>query len=161
MTKFSVSSVLLGTVLAATAGTTLCLSLPAQAIGFGGLFSSVLGQSGGENMNLDDALVRMSEKMNRKMPQAVDPDTRLDKVTAEPGKRFAYHYTMLHVRSKDINTANFYKTFRPTLQKRVCAAEELKLFFRNKITVAYAYQGNDGLDIGKLAFSPRDCGYSS
>jgi hypothetical protein len=29
------------------------------------------------------------------------------------------------------------------------------------VTVAYAYQGKDGQDIGKLAFSPKDCGYLS
>lgn len=137
---------------------------PAQAAGFGGfggLFSSILGQPGGGSMNVDETLVRISEKMNRKMPQAVDADTRLDKVSAEPGQQLAYHFTMLNVRSKDISTASFYKTFRPTLQKRVCASEDLKMFFRNRITVAYAYQGNDGEDIGKLAFTPKDCGYSS
>ena len=39
--------------------------------------------------------------------------------------------------------------------------EELKLFFRNRITVAYAYRGKDGEDIGKLAFTPKDCGYTT
>lgn len=132
-----------------------------QAVGFGGLFSSILGQPVGASMNVDETLVRISEKMNRKMPQAVDADTRLDKVSAEAGQQLAYHYTMLNVRSKDINTASFYKTFRPTLQKRVCSSEDLKMFFRNRITVAYAYQGKDGEDIGKLAFTPKDCGYNS
>lgn len=95
------------------------------------------------------------------MPVAVDGDTRLDKISAEPGQQIAYHYTMLNLRSKDVNTSNFYKNFRPTLQKRVCGSDELKMFFRNRITVAYAYRGNDGEDIGKLAFSPKDCGYAS
>lgn len=157
MKKFSAKSFLSCAILV----TGLCSNLQAQAIGFGGLFGSILGQSGGQNMGVDETLVKMSDKMNRNMPQAVDSDTRLDKVSAEPGNQIAYHYTMLKVQSKDINTANFYKTFRPTLQKRVCAADELKLFFRNRITVAYAYQGVDGHDIGKLAFSPKDCGYPS
>ena len=157
MTKPAVSTVLLGAALALT----FLPGAPAYALGFGGLFSSVLGQSSGENGSLDDTLVRMSQKMNRSMPQAVDADTRLDKVSAEPGRQFAYHYTMLNVRSKDVNTASFYKTFRPTLQKRVCGSEEMKTFFRNRVTVAYAYQGKDGEDIGKIAFSPKDCGFQS
>jgi hypothetical protein len=160
MTKFLVSTVLLGAALSATIG----VGSSAQAAGFGGaggFFNSFLGQSGDANMSLDDTLVRISEKMNRKMPQEVDPDTRLDKVSAEPGHQIAYHYTMLNISSKDLKTASFYKAFRPTLQKKVCAAEDLKMFFRNRVTVAYAYEGKDGRPIGKLAFSPKDCGYSS
>jgi hypothetical protein len=155
MTKFLAPTLLSVAMLAAA----LCGDT--QAAGFGGLFSSILGQPAGGSMNVDETLVRISEKMNRKMPQAVDADTRLDKVTAEPGHQLAYHYTMLNIRSKDISTASFYKTFRPTLQKRVCAADDLKMFFRNRVTLAYAYQGKDGEDIGKLAFTPQDCGYSS
>lgn len=138
----------------------LGMSVPSQGAGFGNLFSSMLGRPGGEDMNVDETLVRMSEKMNRTMPVAVDAETRLDKVSAEPGQQIAYHYTMLNVRSKDVNTTTFYKIFRPTLQKRVCASDDLKMFFRNRITVAYAYRGKDGEDIGKLAFSPKDCGYA-
>lgn len=144
--------------LSITIGLSICPDT--HAVGYGGLFGSVLGQSGGENMNVDEALSRMSEKMNRRMPQAVDAETRLDSVNAEPGHQFAYHYTILNVRSRDLPTAGFYRSFRPILQKRVCAAEDLKMFFRNRITVAYAYRGIDGQDIGKLAFTPRDCGYA-
>lgn len=157
MTKPFVSTMLV----AAMFSTGLGVSMQAQAVGFGNLFSSMLGRPGSEDMNVDETLVRMSDKMNRTMPVAVDADTRLDKVSAEPGQQIAYHYTMLNVRSKDINTTNFYKSFRPTLQKRVCGSDELKMFFRNRITVAYAYRGKDGEDIGKLAFSPKDCGYAS
>lgn len=160
MTKLFVSTMMLGAALCATIG----LGTPVQAAGFGGaggFFNSFLGQPNGANMDLDDTLSKMSEKMNRKMPQEVDPDTRLDKVSAEPGHQFAYHYTMLNVSSKELKTASFYKAFRPMLQKKVCASDDLKMFFRNRVTVAYVYQGKDGHAIGKLAFSPKDCGYSS
>ena len=157
MTKSFVSSMLMATLLS----TGLGVSAHSHAASFGSLFSSMLGRPGSEDMNVDEALVRMSDKMNRSMPVAVDGDTRLDKISAEPGQQIAYHYTMLNLRSKDVNTTNFYKTFRPALQKRVCGSDDLKMFFRNRITVAYAYRGKDGEDIGKLAFSPKDCGYTS
>ena len=140
-------------------GTGVFISVQAHAVGFGNLFGSMLGQSGSQHMGVDETLVKMSERMNRTMPQAVDTDTRLDKVSAESGNQIAYHYTILKVQSKDINPVTFNKTFRSSLQKRVCAADDLKLFFRNRITVAYAYRGADGGNIGKLAFSPKDCGY--
>lgn len=155
MTKSSVSTLWKITVLGAAFAT----GVPANAAGFAGFFNSFLGQSSDDKISLDYTLVRISEKINRTMPQTVDSETRLEKVSAEPGQQFAYHYTMLNVSSKQIDTADFYRTFRPTLQKRVCAAEDLKMFFRNRISVAYAYRGNDGQDIGKLAFSPKDCGY--
>ncbi|MES2832729.1 MAG: hypothetical protein V4695_12130 [Pseudomonadota bacterium] len=146
-----------------TLNAALCLSVasavPVHAANIGGLFNSLLGQTGSEKVNLDETLVRMSQKMNRQLPQTVDTSTRLEKVSAEPGQQFAYYYTLVNSRSNEIETASFYQTLRPVLQKRVCAAEDLKIFFRNRITLAYAYRGNDGEDIGKLAFSPRDCGY--
>ncbi len=157
MTKSFASTMLV----AAVFSTGLGVSMQSQAVGFGNLFSSMLGRPGSEDMNVDEALVRMSEKMNRNMPVTVDSDTRLDKISAEPGQQIAYHYTILNVRSKDVNTTNFYKNFRPALQKRVCASDDLKMFFRNRISVAYAYRGKDGEDIGKLLFSPKDCGYAS
>ena len=95
------------TLLSITIGLSICSDT--HAVGYGGLFSSVLGQSGGENMNVDEALSRMSEKMNRRMPQAVDAETRLDSVNAEPGHQFAYHYTILNVHSRDLPTAGFYR----------------------------------------------------
>ena len=140
-------------------GTGVLISMQAHAVGFGNLFGSMLGQSSGQHIGVDETLVKMSERMNRTMPQTVDTDTRLDKVSAEPGNQIAYHYTILKMQGKDINPTTFNKTFRSSLQKRVCAADDLKLFFRNRITVAYAYRGADGANIGKLAFSPKDCGY--
>ena len=137
------------------------VSVPAQPADFGGLFKSLAGQTSGDRSNVDQTLVKMSQKMNRSMPQTVDRDTRLENVSAEPGQELAYHYTLTNMRSKEIDTANFYRILRPVLQKRVCAADDMKMFFRNRVTVAYAYRGKDGNDIGKLAFSPKDCGYPS
>ena len=156
MTKSFVSTMLLSTAL----GVGFFVCAEASAAGLSGMVTSMLGQPGTENMNVDETLVKMSEKMNRTMPQVVDASTRLDKVSAERGQRFSYHYTMLDVQGKDVNTADFYKTFRPALQKKVCADENLKMFFRNRITVAYDYRGKDGQEIGKLVFVPKDCGYA-
>jgi len=130
-----------------------------QAAGVGGLFKSLVGQTNADSLNIDETLVKMSQKMNRSMPQTVDGDTRLEKVSAQPSQQLSYHYTLINIRSNEIDTASFYRAMRPVLQKRVCAADDLKMFFRNQITVAYAYQGKDGEDVGKLAFSPKDCGY--
>lgn len=157
MRKLYTSKLFKMTVIACAIG----LAGSVHAAGFGGLFSSLLGKSGSDSMNVDETLVKMTEKMNRKMPVAVDGDTRLDRVSAEPGHQLEYHYTMLNLRAGEVSSSSFYKTFRSTLQKRVCAAKDLQLFFRNRISVAYAYRGIDGHDVGKLAFSPKDCGYAS
>ena len=65
MTKSFVSTVLMSTAL----GVGFFVSTSAGAAGFGGMVTSMLGQPGAENMNVDETLVRMSEKMNRTMPQ--------------------------------------------------------------------------------------------
>ncbi len=92
-------------------------ALSAQAGGLGDLFGAIAGRfnsygSGrdGQAKQFDDALQQVSEHMNKRMPENVDQFTRLDRVSAEPGSHFSYHYTLLNLTGSEVDKEAFVDT---------------------------------------------------
>jgi hypothetical protein len=131
----------------------------AQAVGIGDFFGNLMGRSGsqGRGITVDETLVKMSVQMNKKMPMTVDKETRLDRVSAEPGQHFIYHYTLTGLRSADINTGEFPKALKPQLKSRLCESAEMQNFLRNGVTISYMYRSSDGRPIGGIKFAPNEC----
>jgi hypothetical protein len=93
------------------------------------------------------------------LPSEVDKETRLDKMTAENGKQLTYHYTLLAMKSNDVNKAKFRSVMEPLLKRRLCGSEEMKSFLRNGVNVVYVYRALDVQPVGSFKYSPADCGY--
>ena len=136
-------------------------SLFAHAAGIGNVFGVLLGQSGAlESDNaIDDVLVKVSAQMNKKLPIAVDGETRLDSVSAVPGQHFIYHYTLVALNSADVSAESFQTVIKPQLKSRLCESAEMQNFLRNGVTISYLYKGKDGQPIGSAKFEPSECGY--
>lgn len=141
----------------------LFISFTAQAAGIGNIFGALMGRSGspGQETTVDEALVKVSSQINKKMPILVDNETRLDRVSAEPGPQFIYHYTLLSVSSKDVNSEEFYKLAKPQLKSRLCGNTEMQSFLKSGVSISYMYRGSDGRAIGGVKFAPSECGYKS
>lgn len=146
------------------AAVTVLIAGSAHAAGFSDLLGSFAGRyetygTGREAQakQLDDVLLRLSEFMNKRMPEAVDAETRLDRVSAEPGAHFSYHYTLLASNSTDIDKANFASTIRQKVKGKLCENTQVRNFFNHGVTVGYLYQGSDGLPVGGADFPPNSC----
>jgi hypothetical protein len=131
----------------------------AQAAGMGDFLGGLMGRAGtqGRGITVDETLSKLSAQMNRKMPMTVDRETRLDRVTAEPGHHFIYHYTLTGLRSADINTGEFPKVIKPQLRQRLCESAEMQNFLKNGVTISYLYRSMDGQPVGGVKFAPSDC----
>jgi hypothetical protein len=131
----------------------------AHAVGIGDFLGNLMGRSGtqGRGITIDETLVKMSAQMNKKMPKTVDKETRLDRVSAEPGHHFIYHYTLTSLRSADINTGEFPKAIKPQLRTRLCESPEMQNFLKNGVTISYLYRSSDGHPIGGVKFPPNEC----
>src|ERR671932_719698 len=92
----------------------------ANAMSISDLVGGIASRPGDSGMNVDRVLVRISEIENRRLPQVIDQETRLDRVSADRGQRFTYHYTMLNHRSVEENKAQFSNRLEPTLRNRAC-----------------------------------------
>ena len=148
----------------AAAAATMLLTLSANAGGLGDMFGAFAGRfdsygSGreGQAKQLDDVLVRVSQAMNKRMPEVIDAETRLDRVSAEPGLHFSYHYTLTASSSTAIDKASFSSTIRAQLKGKLCDSAQIRSFFNHGVTVGYLYQGNDGLPVGGADFAPNSC----
>lgn len=135
----------------------------AHAAGMGNIFGALMGKSGAieSETGVDNVLVKMSSQINKKLPMAVDNDTRLDNVSAVPGRQFIYHYTLVGLNGADVSKDSFEMLFKPKLKSRLCESAEMKNFLKNGVTISYLYKGKDGQPIGGAKFAPSECGYKS
>jgi len=146
------------------AAATMLLALSANAGGLGDMFGAFAGRfdsygtgKEGQAKQLDEVLVQVSSYMNKKMPEVIDAETRLDRVSAEPGAHFSYHYTLTTTSSTAIDKANFAGAIRTQLKTKLCDSVQVRSFFNHGVTVGYLYQGKDGLPIGGADFAPNSC----
>jgi hypothetical protein len=149
--------------LAALSLALLC-SVPAHAIGLGNVFGALVGRSGElgqDDSDVDEALIKISAQMNRKTPMSVDARTRLDRVSAEPGKHLTYHYTLLDMRSDQISAADFRARMTGPMKERLCSASSMRGFLKSGVSIGYVYQGSDGKPIGGVTFPPGSCNAST
>lgn len=132
---------------------------------FGALLGKAIGNTVGKAMadpeKIEGALRKMTEKLNAKMPMTVDKDTRLDNLQAGPGARFTYNYTIVSAQARDIDRKDIMNYLQTSLKSGICSNPDMQVFFKNKVTVGYAYRAADGIYIAKLDISPKDCGYAA
>jgi hypothetical protein len=137
------------------------INLLAQAAGVANVFGALMGKTGAlePGTAVDDVLVKVSAQMNKKLPMFVDKDTRLDSVSAVPGRHFIYHYTLVTFNSSDVTADKFHNVIRPRLKSRLCESAEMQNFLRNGVSISYLYRGKDGQPVGGAKFEPSECGY--
>ena len=138
----------------------LAVSSGAQARG---LLSGAAGVVAGETAksamspSLEKALAQVATDLNAKAPIMVNNDTRLDHVTAGPGRRITYQHTLTTLPSTQVDPA-LWTQQSAIMRRTVCGTAQMAALFDNGVTVAYAYAGSDGLPVGTLDITPHDCG---
>ncbi|MET0961569.1 MAG: hypothetical protein ABWY05_01950 [Noviherbaspirillum sp.] len=137
-----------------------CTTTLAQAGPFTNLMGQLAGATGADESgrNLDQTLANVSSHLNRSAPMMLDADTRLDRVTSEPGRNLSYHYTLTSVQSKAFNRAEFQKLIREPLQEKLCVSPEMRGFLVRGVTISYNYLSSDGRRLGAARFNASDCG---
>lgn len=132
---------------------------------FGGLIGGAAGQAVGKSasqgVTVDEAIIKMTNEVNKQLPMTVDRNTRLNSLSPSAGRQFTYHYTFVNSRSQEFDRAAWYLEASTLLRNRICTNNEMEIFFKNGVTVSYSYQGKDGGHVGKVTISPSDCGYKS
>jgi hypothetical protein len=130
-----------------------------QANGIGNFFGALVGKSAvfTPEAPIDDVLAKLSAQMNENLPMVVDNETRLDSVSAVPGRHFIYHYTLLTLSRADVDPDDFHKTIKPRLKSRLCGSAEMQNFLKNGVTISYLYKSKDGQPVGGAKLAPSEC----
>jgi hypothetical protein len=108
--------------------------------------------------NIEARLEREAENANKKFPRQIDADTRVDSITAGPGKMLTFNYTMLNYPGSAIDEGKFREAMADKVRKEACASTGLQPFIREGVSIGYSYVGNDGIPLTTLVVSPSDCG---
>jgi hypothetical protein len=158
MNKFILAFALLSTNLAAHA-----IGLSFGSLGIGNVFGQLASQSGvqASGESVDQVLQQISTQWNQKMPMEVDPGLRLDRVSAERGRHFTYHYTVVADPTAGKSPVDFSENSRPQLKSQMCSSADNQKFLKNGVTVASRYEDAAGHLIGEAEVTPTDCGFSS
>lgn len=147
----------------------LVLSLNAQAakgvIGniLGGLIGSTVGNAVGTDSHkkrVDESLIKIVKKTNESLPKFIDKVTRWDSISSKAGQKLTFYYTATTISSNDVPDQVFRKNFAPTLHNDACQNKDLKDLFENGVTITFSYKGKDGLNIGRVIMTPRQCGFA-
>lgn len=107
----------------------------------------------------ESLIVSSAEAVNKQVPMMVDEGTRLDRVVPGPGLLATYQYTFIKVRRIDADPRLLSGDFSKDLRNKVCANEKLYIFLKHGVTLAYSYSSNDGVTLGTINVTPKDCGF--
>lgn len=114
-------------------------------------------ESKNSQVNIEELLHKRAEAINKKVPMAVDAETRLDGAEGA-GREFRYRYTLINYDANTINARDIQNSSWQKLLNNLCTSRDLKEFRDNDVTVMYSYFGRDGRQIATLSTSPSQCG---
>ncbi len=108
--------------------------------------------------NVQAMIDREVARANKEFPKEIDPETRIDNVTAGPDKLITINYTMLKHPASEIDADRFGGELKDKVRQETCTDGKLEPLLKKGVSVAYAFNGNDGLPITTITIAPADCG---
>ena len=110
--------------------------------------------------DFEKQLAVVAAEISKRAPMMVDSETRLDRVTAGPGKQLNYLNTLITVSADEIDPDAFRDALVPMVKESTCKNDGIHKLFEAGITVNYVYSGKDGVEILRFPLTPEDCGSS-
>jgi hypothetical protein len=106
---------------------------------------------------IEAALARAAEEMNKKLPTMIDEDTRLEALAAGPGQRLSFLYTLTKASSIDVSDAMLKEMMQASIREGACSAASTRQMLDKGVELVYQYTGNDGKTIGEIVIQPATC----
>jgi hypothetical protein len=119
---------------------------------------TVLAQSSAAELFDERWLAETAADLSRSLPQQIDAETRLDGVTAGPGRRLNYRYTLVNRNRTSVDVESFNANMQPLLRASICGKAGMQGLLKNGVTLAYNYLGGDGKLISMIEILPQHCG---
>jgi polyphosphate kinase len=133
------------------------LRLAAAIIG-GILGCAIVGnmyEAGRNKSRLDFALIQVANDMNKKLPQMIDEQTRLDKVTAGSGK-LMYFFSLPDSVKSNLALADFENKLQPKTIENYKTNNTMDTLREQKVILEYEYKDKNGEIVFKTSISPKD-----
>ena len=124
------------------------------------LVGGILGYAAVSNMykagrtknSIDVQLAQAADELNRKRLSMSDSEIRLDKVTAGPGEKMTYAFTVLNKTKKEVDLPGFEKFAR----QYIINGNKTNVLRKFNVTFEYQYKDTNGESIGDIIVTPKD-----
>lgn len=84
-------------------------------------------------------LARIAEEINEKCPQMLDSETRIEGIEVKDPNTLIYHYTLIHIEKKNVDTNQFYRMLWPGIISNIKTSIEMKKLRENNTLIEYLY----------------------
>jgi hypothetical protein len=108
-----------------------------------------------KNLSIDRVLVQAVLEMNQRMPMTVDEVTRMDSVTAAPGRNIYYKGSLFRT-SKDELDIEAFKGAQTKLLIDAYRSDKLAFFRGMGVTMHYRYYDKEGVFLTEIVVGPGD-----
>ena len=101
-------------------------------------------------------LVRIAEEVNEKCPQMLDSETRLDGIEVKDPNTLVYHYSLINLEKKNVDTTQFYRMLWPGIISTIKTSVEMKKLRENNTLIEYLYLDKSKDTIFTFKIGPGD-----
>lgn len=109
-------------------------------------------QTAETNTYLDE----VATEFNKKCPQIVDSETRIDGINVKPPSTLVYKYTLINLPVENVDTTEFKKMLLPGLVSMIRLSPDLKPLRENNTLFEYSYSDKANKHIYTFKISPKD-----
>ena len=103
-----------------------------------------------------DYLVKIADELNRELPEMLDKETRADRVDAVAGKGLTLHYTLVNMKSADLDRAGV-ASFLAGYKRGQCRAATVKDVIGRGASMEYQWKAKDGVEVARLLLTADAC----
>lgn len=112
------------------------------------------------NQDLNNQLQNISKSLNSHLPNMVNEEIRLDKVSgfSENGKgKVIYYYRLPNIKKNPLDIDAFSKAAKSYLSTTPCRFSEMSDFYKNNVTENHRFYDKDGEYITNFSLPAKDC----
>lgn len=107
----------------------------------------------------ESRLVERAKQLNKKLPKQLDEETRWDSASSGPGNRMNYFYTLVNVKSTDLDAtllAQQEASMKATLIYNYKTLPEFENFRKRQTELQIYCRDKDGNQITNILISPKE-----
>ncbi len=101
-------------------------------------------------------LEEIAREFNKKCPQMIDSETKIDGIEIKEPNTIVYNYTLVNLFKQKVDTAEFNKALRPGLISVIKLSPEMKKLRDNNTNFEYAYYDKSHTFIYLFKILPTD-----
>lgn len=103
-----------------------------------------------------DELKQIVFEFNKKCPQVIDSETRIDGLEFKDPNTLTYKYTLVNLNVQTLDTHQFYIAMWPGLLSTIKVSAEMKKLRDNDATIEYDYKDKSGKPVYVFKITPKD-----